>query len=163
MARHTSHQELPSDMNLSPELKEQLIGWVREGQSLSQLQRALEEAGTKLTYMEVRFLLDDLAIDLPKATEPQEEEGDTAKPPVQDTVEADLEPAGGAVTVEVDRLTRPGAIASGSVVFSDGTKATWALDQMGRLALDAGSPDYRPPSEDIAEFQSQLRSALEGM
>jgi len=50
---------------------------------------------------------------------------------------------------------------SGSVTFSDGVSATWALDQMGRLALKAASPGYRPPQEDLREFQLALQRELQ--
>jgi hypothetical protein len=65
------------------------------------------------------------------------------------------------VSVEVDRVTKPGAVVSGTVSFSDGTHATWMLDQLGRLALDAGTPDYRPSEADLQAFQKELKSALE--
>ena len=69
--------------------------------------------------------------------------------------------AGGAgLVVEVDALTRAGAIVSGTVVFTDGVKASWFLDQSGRLALDAGQPDYKPSEEDLQAFQEELRAAL---
>ena len=37
----------------------------------------------------------------------------------------------GNVTVSVDELTRPGSMVSGSVVFSDGEKALWMIDELG--------------------------------
>jgi hypothetical protein len=49
---------------------------------------------------------------------------------------------------------------SGSVVFSDGKKATWYMDQYGRLGLDAGETGYRPPQEDIVQFQTALDREL---
>ena len=43
-------------------------------------------------------------------------------------------PAGtGSVTVELDRIVRPGFMVSGNATFSDGVSGKWALDQMGRL------------------------------
>lgn len=69
-------------------------------------------------------------------------------------------PAGG-VSVEVDRLMRPGALVSGTVVFSDGVKATWALDQAGRLSLGASDKNYRPSAQDIQEFQMTIARELQ--
>jgi hypothetical protein len=69
----------------------------------------------------------------------------------------------GGVTVDVDRLTKPGALASGTVRFSDGVSAAWSLDQMGRLGLSATTPGYKPSEGDIVAFQQELRSALEKM
>ena len=56
----------------------------------------------------------------------------------------------------------PGAMASGSVVFSDGQSKKWTLDQYGRLGLSGGDADYKPSDEDVAEFQKQLDTALRG-
>ncbi len=140
-------------MKLTPEIQSQLIEWVRQGESLSNIQKKLEAAGVRMTYMDVRFLLDDLEIDLPTPPAPTEEPAEEAE--VVEDFEED-----GAVSVEIDKITRPGFSMSGSVKFSDGIKATWGLDQMGRLALDAGQPGYQPPAEDIPLFQDQLRKAL---
>ena len=52
--------------------------------------------------------------------------------------------AAGGVSVEMDRVTKPGTLVSGTVTFSDGTHAAWSLDQLGRLALDAKEPGYQP-------------------
>ena len=64
------------------------------------------------------------------------------------------------VVVEMDALTIPGTYASGDVTFSDGTKAKWYLDQLGRLGLDDVPPGYRPSPGDAALFQSRLVEAL---
>ena len=118
---------------------------------MSDLQRRLkEDFGHTLTYMDTRFLILDLGIELveePK-TEPKEEE----KPaPV----------ATGIVTVTMDTLTLPGALVSGKVSFSDGETAIWMLDQTGRPGLDPDTPGYRPSQEDILEFQKQLRDLIQ--
>jgi hypothetical protein len=52
-------------------------------------------------------------------------------------------------------------VVSGSVVFSDGVKATWALDQLGRLALDPGQSGYQPSAEDVDAFQQELSTQLQ--
>ena len=64
--------------------------------------------------------------------------------------------------VEVDAVTPPGAMASGSVVFSDGESKKWSVDQFGRLAMTGGSPDYKPSDQDVMEFQQQLEQSLRG-
>ena len=70
------------------------------------------------------------------------------------------EPIGAELSVTVDPLAPPGAIACGSVVFSDGTAGKWVLDQMGRLGLSGLPEGYRPPPEDGAQFQAKLVAAL---
>ena len=52
---------------------------------------------------------------------------------------------------------------SGNVEFSDGEKAFWAIDSMGRLSLDADEPGYKPSEEDIEVFQEKLREELKNM
>jgi hypothetical protein len=70
---------------------------------------------------------------------------------------------GGNVTVELDRVVRAGAIASGSVTFSDGVTGSWYVDQMGRLGITKVSkPGYQPSREDIEAFQMELQTKLAG-
>jgi len=141
-------------MNLSAEQKARVVSWVGAGENLAEIQRKLEsEFGLRMTYMDVRFLIDDLAIDLPDTPTAQPTPDLSAKPE-----EPSAPPAG--VSVVVDKLARPGALVSGTVTFTDGVKATWMLDQMGRLGLDGVGPDYRPPGDDLATFQTELQSAL---
>ncbi len=68
--------------------------------------------------------------------------------------------APGGISVKVDQLARPGAIASGSVTFSDGQSAGWYLDELGRLGLVPEKNGYRPPSADLQQFQATLETEL---
>jgi hypothetical protein len=152
-------------MNLTDEQKKTVGGWLEQGLSVADVQRRLsEEFSASLTYMEVRFLLDDLAL-APKDNEEESDAEDSAgeEPPVQDA-EAVLEPsADGAVTVTTDQVVRPGAIASGKVTFSDGVTAAWYLDQFGRLGVVADDKSYKPSQEDLMEFQGLLQQELARM
>jgi len=67
----------------------------------------------------------------------------------------------GGVAVTLDRIVKPGSVVSGTVRFSDGVNASWMLDQVGRLAIDAGKPNYRPNPEDVQAFQMELRNLLQ--
>lgn len=143
-----------STSKLTPEQKEALGRWAAEGATMSDLQRKLkEEFELSVTYMDTRFIVLDLGIELreePKAAEKKEDEA-VADPP----------PAGtGAVVVTMDTLALPGALVSGKVTFSDGETAVWMLDQTGRPGLDPDTPGYRPAQEDILEFQTQLRELI---
>lgn len=139
-------------MDLSPEQQSQVASWIARGDSLAEVQRLLEsEFGRRMTYMDVRFLIDDLSLDLPEKEAP-------ANP-----VDATLEPKPAIpekVTVVVDKITRPGALVSGTVTFTDGKSAQWMLDQMGRLGLDGVDADYRPPGDDLTAFQTELQAEL---
>ena len=70
-------------------------------------------------------------------------------------------PAAGEVSVTVDTLqTIPGALVSGGAVFSDGTKARWYFDQMGRFGFEPELPGYKPSVEDSRIFQQKLQQEL---
>lgn len=156
-------------MQLTDEQKQAVSQWVTAGDKLSDIQRKLKsEFALSLAYMDVRFLLIDLDLTLKDQEEPKE-----AAPPISDDAQGaaiEDEPvadgaapppgASGGVTVEVDRVMKPGAVVSGAVTFSDGVRASWSLDQLGRLAIQADRPDYRPSDEDVSAFQQELQTAL---
>ena len=119
---------------------------------MSDLQRLLkEEFGISITYMDTRFLILDLGIEL------IEESKEAEKTPVETPQAVPT----GQVAVTMDSLALPGALVSGRVTFSDGESAVWMLDQMGRPGLDPDTAGYRPSQEDIMEFQTQLRGLLQ--
>ena len=60
----------------------------------------------------------------------------------------------------MDQITRPGAVVSGKVTFSDGNTATWHIDQKGQLGLVPTKPGYRPPASDVQSFQMALEAEL---
>jgi hypothetical protein len=161
-------------MNLDEAQKETVVAWVREGLGISEIQSRLgSDLGIHLTYMETRFLLDDLQL---KPKDKQRAAGVTTvgqpkgpvsgKPPIGDPADAlgsELDEAvdeAGGVSVTVDQVTRAGALVSGGVTFSDGNTAQWYVDQQGRLGLAPKKQGYRPPEEDLLAFQSALRNEL---
>jgi len=121
------------------------------------------EFDISMTYMDVRFLVLDLGLTVKDRPAP------AAAPPVaggeslagQPSAPAAEPATAGGVSVEVDRVVKAGAVASGSVTFSDGVSGSWMIDQFGRLALDTGKAGYRPEEQDVRAFQEKLRSALE--
>ena len=149
-------------MELSSEQKQAVSKWISEGSGLSDVQKRLsEEFGVSMTYMDVRFLVLDLGLEVKDGSGKEEHEkpetaGESDSP--EDILSGELQKG---VSVELDRVVKPGSIVSGTVMFSDGKSGSWMLDQMGRLALDTGSPDYRPSQEDMQAFQEELKSALE--
>ncbi|BCU78794.1 hypothetical protein [Luteolibacter sp. LG18] len=142
-----------SASKLTGEQKAALIQWAAEGATMADLQRRLkEEFELGITYMDTRFLVLDLGLELKeeeKAPEKKPEDETSAKVPT------------GTVSVTADELVLPGALVSGRVTFSDGEGGTWLIDQSGRPGLDPDSANYRPSPEDIAEFQVQLRALLQ--
>ena len=153
-------------MELSDTQKSAVTKWIQEGQSLADVQRSLrEEFEISMTYMDVRFLVDDLDIEVaeeepepPKLSEVEAGEDAIAEPAEAELVD---EGTNGAVTVDVDAIMRPGSLVSGTVVFSDGVSLGWQLSAAGQLGLIPGEdPEYRPSPEDVQSFQSQLEEVL---
>jgi hypothetical protein len=139
-----------SASKLTPDQKDSLKQWATEGATMSDLQGHLkEDFGHTLTYMDTRFLILDLGIELVEA--PKEVPKEEVKPAPVPT---------GKVDVTMDTLTLPGALVSGKVTFSDGETAIWMLDQTGRPGLDPDTAGYSPTEEDIRSFQTQLRELI---
>ena len=144
------------DMNLDDTQRKKVAAWIEEGLKLADIQKRLEsELGLKLTYLEVRLLVDDLKL---KPKDPPPPPKPAAKP--EDAL-ASPQTAPGRVSVTVDQLARPGALVSGKVKFSDGKSADWVLDQAGRLGLMPGDKGYKPPAADVQEFQIALQQELQ--
>jgi len=158
-------------MNLNESQKQAVASWVAEGQKLSEIQnRLVSEFGLRLTYMEVRFLVDDLKLKLSDPAPPKPPApAPAALPPAAPVGAVTPEPeptadspalAGGKVSVTVDQLTRPGALVSGKVKFSDGASADWYLDQTGRLGVVPQQQGYKPSALDVQEFQTALEREM---
>lgn len=182
-------------MTLTPEQKASVASWIAAGDNLSVVQKKLrEQFQLSLTYMDVRFLVDDLDLTLkdpePKADASDVTKAKTAAPAAEkkglldkakeklglgkpadadlpaedaDALEDDaLPPVPGNVVVDVDGVTLiPGAIASGSVTFSDGVTGKWIVDQYGRPGFtEVSQPGYRPSPEDGQAFMQELDAAL---
>src|SRR5690606_36103849 len=68
-------------MSLSPEQTQSVAQWVRDGASLSEVQKRIqEEFQDSMTYMDVRFLVDDLDLTL-KDRAPAPDASDVSKTP----------------------------------------------------------------------------------
>ena len=194
-------------MILTPEQKQAVASWVAAGDNLSAVQKKLaEQFQLSITYRDVRFLVDDLNLELkdpapkvdatdvskapaagaplppPPRPVPAEKKGlidklkekvgmggeteeDELSPEALENADAEdlpLPPAGeGHVTLDLDRLVRPGFMVSGSVTFSDGVSGKWALDQMGRLLLETPQKGYKPGPADVQAFQRELQIQLQ--
>lgn len=177
-------------MELNESQKKAVAAWINDGDSLSEVQTKIAESfGIKMTYMDVRFLVDDLNLELcdksvpapenPPAEEPGEPIGIPPQHPGQtprgsnpcafadeDEVPSGTPAADAAaedtkkVAVTVDPVQTAGVIVGGGVRFSDGTRGRWLIDSSGRLGLDALPQGYRPSPEDVAEFQVLLSQEL---
>ena len=195
-------------MTLTPEQKQAVAAWVAAGDNLSVVQTKLaEQFKLSLTYRDVRFLVDDLDLELKDAApkvdasdvtkvppsppapartpppaekkgfldkakeklgltkeEPAPAAGDLDDEEVVEEEFEDLPPAGPSqVSVSVDRVSLiPGALASGSVTFSDGVTGSWVVDQYGRPGFTKISKEnYRPAPADAQAFMRELSAALQ--
>lgn len=149
------------NMNLDETQQGKVREWIGAGLQPAEIQKRLaEELGVRLTYMEVRFLLADLAL------EPHDKEVPPDPLLAQSESEGDVDSPGsgpkriGGVSLSVDQVTRAGALVSGRVTFSDGQTAEWYLDQMGRLGLAPSEKGYKPSQADLMDFQSALQQEL---
>ncbi|HSH94055.1 MAG TPA: hypothetical protein VK968_07905 [Roseimicrobium sp.] len=167
-------------MNLTDAQKQIVTGWIADGLKLAEIQKRIgSEFGKTPTYMEVRFLVDDLKL-VPKDPEPPKPVESATIAPASAPVpaatapgaEPDLTPpmatpdeavpaaAAGNVVVTVDQITRPGAVVSGVAKFSDGQSCAWYLDQTGRFGMVPPFPGYKPSQPDLLAFQGALEREL---
>ena len=163
-------------MNLDEAQRTKVAEWITQGLKLAEIQnRLITELHITMTYMEVRMLVDDLKL-MPKDPEPvkpvETALSGSAVPPSAGgrspvagpgaAVPKPAPPAGGPgkISLVVDQLTRPGAVVSGKVTFSDGNTAAWQIDQTGQLDLIPPMPGYRPPASDVPPFQMALEAEL---
>jgi hypothetical protein len=155
-------------MNLDESQRQKVAAWIADGATISRIQSQLaSELGLKLTYMEVRFLVDDLKL-TPKDPEPPKVAAPVAeaiKPADAKNAPPSAGPPGaaGKVSVTVDQLARPGAIVSGKVTFSDSQAADWHLDQTGRLGVVPKQQGYKPSAADVQQFQAALEKEIARM
>jgi hypothetical protein len=169
-------------MILTPEQKQTVSSWVAAGDSLSAIQKKLSaQFQLSLTYMDVRFLVDDLGLELknaaPKAStdigkaapaNPAENPTAPTEKPAEEDLANDAEgfdapPGGGAIKITVDNVTLlPNALASGTVTFSDGVTGKWIVDNMGRPGMtEISQPGYRPSPADAQAFMQELSRELQ--
>jgi hypothetical protein len=147
-------------MNLDETQRKKVVGWIDEGLKLSEIQKRLEtECGLRVTYLDLRLLVDDLKLK-PKDPAPPPKPPASPAPDVKSPL-APADTAAGRVSVSVDQLARPGAMVSGKVTFSDGKSAEWILDQSGRLGIVPGEKGYKPSAIDLQEFQVALQAELQ--
>lgn len=151
-------------MVLQEEYKKAVVGWIADGASLSEVQKRLkEEFQIAMTYMDVRFLVDDMKLQIKEEQPKQSEAAERLAAAKQEgEMQRDGAPAPGGVSVSMDRITKPRALASGKVTFSDGETAEWMLDQTGRLGLVPSKPGYQPSQTDVIAFQDELQRQARG-
>jgi outer membrane protein TolC len=153
-------------MQLTDAQKTTVAQWVKAKRSIAEIQKLLaQEFSISMTYMDVRFLLIDLGLEVQDQERKDFKRAEIGKVQAGPAGEQFGPPASGraagGVSVSMDRVMKPGALASGTVTFSDGVTASWLLDELGRLALDSGKRRYRPSREDLDAFQREISQELQ--
>jgi hypothetical protein len=169
-------------MTLTPEQKNSVSQWIAAGDNLYAVQKKLaDQFKISMTYMDVRFLVDDLNLELkdpaPKVDTSDVSKGAPAAPEKKGFIdkakeklglagggEGDEEPLpAGGVSVTVDKVAlHPSAMASGTVSFPDGVTGRWIVDLQGRPGItEVSKPGYRPSAADAQAFMQELSAALQ--
>lgn len=154
--------------SLSAPQKQQVAVWVNEGLSLSDIQKKISaELGLAMTYMDVRFLIDDLDLTLKEKESPKSPEHAPAanEPPAANAnapaaTSPEAPAATGSVSISIDPIQPPGVLVGGSVTFSDGRTGRWQMDQQGQLGFVPPFPGYKPAPADVQRFQVVLDEEL---
>ncbi|OQC15169.1 MAG: hypothetical protein BWX73_01461 [Lentisphaerae bacterium ADurb.Bin082] len=154
---------------------------LNEGMSLSDVQKILaQDYNIRMTYLELRLLADDLAVNWEKLDKPKpapqpaeqavtpeeddesfDEDDDEDLDDDEDFEEEEEVAEPGAVKVTIDPAPRPGMILSGMVRFASGIRAGWMMDRRGRLNLDLPDDGPQPSQEDLQGFQEELRRVMQ--
>ena len=95
-------------MELSDTHKATIAAWVQDNKSVAEIQNLLrEELDLSMTYMDVRFLIEDLELTFAEAPVEAGDAPDAGEEAVADAELVDADTPG-AVRVEVDAVMRPG-------------------------------------------------------
>lgn len=165
-------------LKLTKEQEQAVRKWAAEGANLNEIQdRLRSEHDITMTYFDARMLVVDLDLKLqekkrdtpaeekkdvePASVSPSETVDEFSDEAIEPEVIPPQAPGGGSVKISIDQIAIPGTMASGKATFSDGKTASWYVDQMGRLGLNAPEPGYKPPAGDIPVFQRELDLALQ--
>lgn len=126
-----------------------------------------------MTYMDVRFLVDDLNLVI-QDKEPKTEDVNLAGPDATGAPEdngtgdafadgtdaADAPDGTGSVSIVINPVQQPGVALGGSVTFSDGKTGQWQLDSYGELGFIPPHANYQPTAPDVQQFQLLLKQEL---
>ena len=122
-------------MKFTDEQTSAVVDWLGQGRSLSRHQQALKvDYNLTLTYMELRFLVDDLEIPLVMMAQISDATSEEVSEAVLEP-EPVLEQSG--VHIDVDALVLPG-LWSVEVSHFQMVKAWWQLAATGQLGLIPG-------------------------
>lgn len=153
-------------MSLAKQFSEEQVAtvqsWADDGDGLSDIQKKLStEMDIKVTYMELRFLLDDLGVSLKETPKPDPEEEPASESDLLSESDSNDVPTGDGVRISISSVQRPGALISGVATFAGGQQVEWWLDQMGQLGMNPKDEDFRPSQEQMMSFQRELQKTVQ--
>lgn len=161
--------------NLTPEQKQLITQWVEDGLDLNAIQKRLnEECALQLTFMDTRFLLLDLGLEI--KTAPQKESPAPVSPAMAGAVPpaasipplpAQQSPLTGApltdndlphgnLDLALDEVTPPGMVVSGKVKFPSGAYGQWFVDSQYRVGIDPSPASPEPTEKDMMIFEREI-------
>ena len=165
--------------------------WAEDGADLAVIQLRLdEEFEVRLSFMDTRFLIADMGIELAEEAEPEPEaepempdstpqggepvEAEVLDDPAENSEQAaqsagadehspedDGDAESASATVTISEVQQPGVMISGTVTFDGGEKAEWSLDQMGQLGMKPDTEEFRPSPAQMRAFQLELQKAAQ--
>jgi hypothetical protein len=154
--RSWEQHDIVIDMNLDDAQRQKVAAWINEGLKLAEIQKRLEsELGLRMTYLEVRLLVDDLKLkpkDPPPPAKPAPKPEDALSPPP---------PAPGKVSVTVDQLARPGAWSAAKSNSATAKRRNGSSIRPAAWASFPSEKGYKPPAADVQEFQMALQQELQ--
>ena len=136
------------------EIKQYVAEQLKKGKSLNEiLDLLIKEKDVHMTYLDLRVL----------ASELEQQPEDTRNQKFPDEAELDEQAAGelSGVQINIDKVQRPGAQLSGDATLTTGKKLKWAVDGMGRVAVEVTSGNEKPTKEELGEFQKALSEELQ--
>lgn len=137
---------------LSPEQIQSIRDWAEEGLDLNTIQKKLhDDLSLKLTFMDTRFLLQDLDINI-------KQEESVAPPQEEATVTEAPAPLLGKTQVMVGEITPPHALMAGKVLFRSGAQGVWDIDRTGRINWEPVMGE--PNADDLREFEVELQAVI---
>ena len=134
------------------EIKKFMAEKIAEKISLSDIQTFVNEKfNTRMTFMDIRILASELEVDWQSEEKTETPEAEEEKENKKTETAAPAK-----TTVELNKIVRPGALASGSVHFASGVYAEWYIDNSGRMGLDKVTGG-KPTEQDIEDFQVEMQ------
>lgn len=150
--------------NLTPEQKQLISAWVEEGLDLNAIQKRLnDECDLRLTFMDTRFLVLDLGLEIKSPEKkPTPVAAAVATPPVATLANTEAEDTlpNGNLELSLDDTIPEGMAVTGKVKFPSGAHGSWFLDNQYRIGIDPAPASPEPTENDMTIFEREIERFL---